>query len=1024
MRIIVCPACEKKLKVPDNFTKTSVNCPACRQPLKLTTPSAAPAKRRKVVEDDELLDDDDEYEVEEQDDEKFDIEDRPRRSGSRSSRTGKKPAPRRQSESSFPIGLIAAIGGAVLVAVAVAILLFNRGGNAPNVAAPDVLVPPLQQIANGENSQVPSTQPDPNAVPASTTPNANAVAANSNVPAAVAPSTSTPDTPAVPAQPLPANPTPVQPTPTQPAPVQPSIPAIAPNAGNALRYKWEPNREYPYKFTIEANLGDVTERTIGVCIYRVSNKPAGPTIEFRQKGTGTAFVVSADGYLVTCAHVVEGAKSLEVHLGNQKYPAQVIASDAVHDVAVIKINAQNLSPIALSDSNSVQLGQSVRAFGFPLSDVLGNNLKVTSGSVSGLNQEAGSRIFQVDAAINPGNSGGPLVNEFGDVIGVASAKLTGDVVSTVGFGRPINDVKVLLEQAGARFAPGTAQQKLEGPALAQKVSSAVALVHVTAGASANRTTLAYEASFSTTQRPVAGRAFRLTLPTIGRGSGLITIDEFGELITMTGDEQLPMLMGPAGLVAIAPLNAGGQSTWGRKSPTSITRIEQDPNDPLARLRGRGIRRPFGPPIGNAPKETVFPAEETTAFTLGQPIADVVPIKKAYEIKTLDNAAAPYLHLKGEGTWKFNHKESVPFSAELKFELARNIDNATIRVPFEMQFIYTDPQIIAAELKASEAQMASVRNQQAQKAADELDRLAKPRKAKLVRRFAPITTAIVQAVQLTPDGKQALVSTTEGPVLVFDATQDEPIGKLEGLKQNIQFLNVSSDGKLAGGSTLAEACVWNLETQKIVLQPKIDRFAPSCMAFSADNRRAYFGFIFIRFQGWDLTSGKLLKEWQPQRGNTKAVMLSDDDKTLIATDSQELFHYEASTGKLMKSEPLAPGGGGYYYARLTAESRRGVFVKAHSSLDVISLNEPTKPTNIAVRPAPSSNSFAMSANGKRVAVADQTNKQVVVWDIEKNQIIDQWPIDTIAAQTVALSADGKFLLTCGYHKVLQLWEMTE
>jgi hypothetical protein len=138
------------------------------------------------------------------------------------------------------------------------------------------------------------------------------------------------------------------------------------------------------------------------------------------------------------------------------------------------------------------------------------------------------------------------------------------------------------------------------------------------------------------------------------------------------------------------------------------------------------------------------------------------------------------------------------------------------------------------------------------------------------------------------------------------------------------------------------------------------------------------------------------------------MLSDDNKTLIATDSQELFHYEASTGKLMKSEPLAPGGGGYYYARLTAESRRGVFVKAHASLDVISLNEPTKPANIAVRPAPSSHSFAISANGKRVAVADQTNKQVVVWDSDKNQIIDQWPIDTIAAQTVALSQSSAAL----------------
>ena len=1007
MRFIVCPACEKKLKVPDNFTKTSVNCPACHQPLKLATPSAAPAKRRQVDDDDELFDD--EYEV---DDETFEIEDRPRRSR-------KTPAPRRKSEVSLPIGLIVGVGGAVLFVAAIVIVMFNRGDNAPKIAAPDRVAPQQQQLVNGANPQVP---PDPNATPAGVAPSENEVASNSNVPATSAPPASIPATPAVPSQPPPANLIPAQPVPAQPAPNQPAAPVVAANAGNALRYRWEPNREYPYKFTIEANLGDVVERTTGVCIYRVSNKPAGPTVEFRQKGTGTAFVVSADGYLVTCAHVVEGAKSLEVHLGNQKYPAQVISSDAAHDVAVIKINAQNLSPIALSDSNSVQLGQSVRAFGFPLSDVLGNNLKVTSGSVSGLNQEAGSRIFQVDAAINPGNSGGPLVNEFGDVIGVASAKLTGDVISTVGFGRPINDVKVLLEQAGARFVPGTAQQKLEGPALAQKVSPAVALVHVTAGASANRTTLAYEASFSTTQRPVAGRAFRLTLPTIGRGSGLITIDEFGELITMTGDEPLPMLMGPAGLVAIAPLNSGGQTTWGRKSPTSITRIEQDPNDPLARLRGRGIRRPFGPPVSNPPKGTVFPAEETTAFTLGQPIADFVPIKKAYEIKTLDNAAAPYLHLKGEGTWKFNNKESTPFSAELKFELARNIDNATIRVPFEMQFIYTDPQIIAAERKQAQEQMDQNNQQQAQKAAADLDKLAPPKKAKLVRRFGSIAATIVHALQLTPDGQRALVATDRGPVLVFDAAQTDSIGQLEGLKGNTQTLVVSPDGKRVGAATITETCLWDLESRQLLWNPQIKGLQPTALALSNDGKRAYLGFGFQQFLVADIDAKKLIRSWKPTTG-TKAVAVSPDGKQLLSTDGKSLFHWDPDSGKQLKVESLPASNSGYFTAKLTLAGGRGVFNKDLSSLDVISFDNPLQANNIPFRPAPN-NSYAISANGKRVAVADSSNKKVIIWDTEKNQLVDHFEIDTIAAQNVALSTDGKFLLTCGYHKVLQLWEMTE
>ena len=206
-----------------------------------------------------------------------------------------------------------------------------------------------------------------------------------------------------------------------------------------------------------------------------------------------------------------------------------------------------------------------------------------------------------------------------------------------------------------------------------------------------------------------------------------------------------------------------------------------------------------------------------------------------------------------------------------------------------------------------------------------------------------------------------------------------------------------------------------------MQPKFDQFAPRCMAFSPDQQQVYFA--ALRFQRWDLASGKMLNDWQPQSFIAKALAVAPDGQSLIATDGKVLMHFNPQNGELQKNEPLAPGSGNYAHGRLTAEGDRGVFVKNHSSLDVISLSNPTKPSNIVTRPAPN-NSFAISADGKRVVVADSTNKQVIVWDVEKNELIDQWPVDTIAAQTVALSADGKFVLTCGYHRILQLWEMTE
>ena len=1029
MKLIVCPSCEKKLKVPDAIlAKGSFKCPACGQTLKLPKPKPRSDDEDLVeLEAEDLVEDEP---VENDSAEDFlEDEDAPRRS-SKSARGGKRPAQKASSGSSLNVVIGLAVGGVMAIAgFAVAMWLF-AGKKADQQVAQQNVVPP--NVAPADPPAMPNgalPAPSANGTPVPTVPNpAPANTAPPGVPTNPAPQV---PIPAPIPQPIPAptpQPSPVPQLPAPGVPVQPAPgPAVAANPNNALRYKWQANREYSYKFNIEANLGDVVERTEGVCSYRVSPQPAGPSIEFKQQGTGTAFVVTADGFLVTCAHVVDGAKTIEVLLGGVKYPAVVVSSDRIHDVAVIRINAQNLTPVPLTDSNSVQLGQAVRALGYPLSDVLGNNLKVTAGSVSGLNQEANSRVLQIDAAINPGNSGGPIVNEMGEVIGVASAKLAGLTVSNVGLARPINDVKTLLLQAGAKFVAGTSQQKLEGPALAAKVSPSVALVSVVAGASGNRLTLAYDASFSTSQRPAPGkRVLNFSFPTSGRGSGTLTIDEFGEVVQLTGEEQLPFCMGPVGLVAIAPLNPTGQATWGRTEQTSVTRIDQDPNDPLARMRARGLMRPpFGPfgnnPFGNQRKETVFPAQESTTFTLGQQVADVMLLKKSYELRTLDNVNNPYLHLKGEGDWRFHVKDAMPFSAELKFEMARNIENATIRVPFQMNFLYTDPQIIAAERKVNEERMADARRQQSEKAAAEIDKLAGPKKAKLVRRFAPISAIIVQAIQLTPDGKRALVSTHEGPVLVFDPTQDEPIGKLDGLKMNIQFLNVSSDGKLVGGGTLTETCVWNLDSKQLVLQPKFDRFAPRCMAFSPDQQRVYFA--GLAFQSWDLTSGKMLKDWKSPTFDQKSMLVTSDGLTLIATDGKEIVHYDVNTGEVQKTEPLAPGRGSYSQARLAMGGTRGAFVRDHASLDVISLTEPTKPANFAVRPAPNS-SFAISANGKRVAVADSTNKQVVVWDAEKNQIIDQWPVDTIAAQTVALSADGKFLLTCGYHRVLQLWEMTE
>ncbi len=171
-----------------------------------------------------------------------------------------------------------------------------------------------------------------------------------------------------------------------------------------------------------------------------------------QRGTGSGFIVSADGYILTNNHVVEGASTVVVRLlDRREFTAKVIGTDENTDIAVIKIDARNLAPIALGNSDAARIGEWVLAIGNPLGDALA--FTVTSGIVSAKGRVLGAGnasiqdFIQTDAAINPGNSGGPLVNVRGEVIGINSAiaSETG-YYSGYGFAIPINLAQVVMNQ--------------------------------------------------------------------------------------------------------------------------------------------------------------------------------------------------------------------------------------------------------------------------------------------------------------------------------------------------------------------------------------------------------------------------------------------------------------------------------------------------------------------------------------------------------------------------------------------------
>ncbi|WP_159784054.1 HhoA/HhoB/HtrA family serine endopeptidase [Sodalinema gerasimenkoae] len=184
--------------------------------------------------------------------------------------------------------------------------------------------------------------------------------------------------------------------------------------------------------------------------------------ERTERGTGSGFILAADGQILTNAHVVEGADVVEVTLRDgRKFDGQVIGRDALTDVAVVKIEAVGLPTATLGSSDNLVAGQWAIAIGNPL----GLDNTVTVGIISATGRSSAQvgisdkrvRFVQTDAAINPGNSGGPLLNDRGEVIGVNTAIRAN--AQGLGFAIPIETAQRIAEQL---FATGKAQHPFLG----------------------------------------------------------------------------------------------------------------------------------------------------------------------------------------------------------------------------------------------------------------------------------------------------------------------------------------------------------------------------------------------------------------------------------------------------------------------------------------------------------------------------------------------------------------------------------
>lgn len=225
------------------------------------------------------------------------------------------------------------------------------------------------------------------------------------------------------------------------------------------------------------NVNSSKQDAVAGSVSDVANKTMNSVVEVRteiqnnnsyfqqyvEEGAGSGVILSQDGYIVTNHHVIQNATKITVYTKDgQSYSAKLVGTNADEDLAVLKIEATNLTPAVIGSSGNMKVGDMVVAIGNPLGELGGT---VTDGIVSALDREIqidnkAMTLLQTNAQINPGNSGGGLFNAQGELIGIVNAKSGGTNIEGLGFAIPIDHAKDIIEDLIANGKPTITKPKL------------------------------------------------------------------------------------------------------------------------------------------------------------------------------------------------------------------------------------------------------------------------------------------------------------------------------------------------------------------------------------------------------------------------------------------------------------------------------------------------------------------------------------------------------------------------------------
>lgn len=668
----------------------------------------------------------------------------------------------------------------------------------------------------------------------------------------------------------------------------------------SARFSFSDGDEYRFRYTVTAELDGRTEETTGTVAYRVKGRDqaaAGPS-----EGTGTGFLVSADGVLVTCAHVVEDADQIEVTLGDSQYDAEILKLDTANDLALLKIDANRQPVLPLAKSHEVQLGQEIRVLGYPLTDVLGTGVKVTRGTVSGLMERNSQRELQIDAAVNPGNSGGPVISQTGEVVGVASARLNRLDVNRVGFCVPSDAVRKLLEAAGVAPAPSSPGREMKSTELVAAAAPAVALVRVQSGINADskHTELQFSGSFHQRAKdsrgfPIVSFNLRSNQPSFGSGTLLLT--HLGEVVRTDDEDQLPYLLGPPSQLPVFEMHPKHRHSWTRKHQTSLIQEQQQTTPsgiPLPRFRG-----PFG--RRNTEVIKVLPATETITYTVKSEDPDQFVLNEDYDFHTVQTDDGHIIKLIGQGTITFDKQRGFTSEYQFRGHYLVESEQVTVRVPLNVTgqlLSRTDDDIQTAKTQPSTGSGRPTVNALG----------TAPRLEVAVKQQIPDMGWGVKSLTFSPSSRWIAVGKTDEFVELYDVETGQLVfreGRLREMGQ-ITAIAFSPEGShLLAGGYKGVIRIWNVAENGVLAH--LGDFVGhtrqiSAIALHPDGQRVLSASSEKRVRCWNLATQRELFALADFRATHFGLHFSSES-TAVVTDGADLKLVDLQSGDIQKTLPL-------------------------------------------------------------------------------------------------------------------------